>query len=183
MPNATTPVTADSANARNAVAAAWGAAGVAGICAFAVWRLSPIAAEALRMPLTTLHWAVLVANVAFMAWSEGYRGFQQKFAPRAAARVLYVYLTPLPFRTRLLAPLFCFGYFEASRRTRLIAWIGTAGIVVLVVIVQQLPQPWRGIIDAGVVVGLSWGVVSLFVNYLKAFRAGDYPVSPDVPES
>lgn len=183
MTNATTGTTTASDLARNGIAAAWGAAGVAGICVFAVWRLTPIATEALSMPLTALQWLVLVANTGFMAWSEGYRGFQQKFAPRAAARALYVLRTPMSLGTRLLAPLFCFGYFHATRRARLVAWIGTFGILSLVVIIQQLDQPWRGIIDAGVVIGLSWGVVSLAINYYKAFRSGEYPADPEVERS
>ena len=180
MTNASTQISGDALGARNALAAAWGAAGVAGICIFAVWRLMPYTTDALGMPLSALQWTVMLANVVFMAWSEGYRGFQQKFAPRAAARALYVYRTPLPLSTRLMAPLFCFGYFQAKRRTRLIAWIGTIGIIVLVLVVHQLEQPWRGIIDAGVVIGLSWGVISLLVNYYRAFRSGEYPVSPEV---
>jgi len=33
---------------------------------------------------------------------------------------------------------------------------GTAAIVVLVLLVHRLEQPWRGIVDAGVVTGLTW---------------------------
>lgn len=173
-------MSADSPIARNVVTAAWGAFGVAGICLFAIWRLTPYAVEAVGMPLTPLQWVALVANVILMAWSEGYRGFQVKFSPRAAARALYMYRTPLPLGTRLMAPLFCFGYFRANRRTRLVTWIGTIGIVILVLLVQQLAQPWRGIIDAGVVVGLTWGVITLFINYMKAFTTGAYPATPEV---
>ena len=173
---------AESAPARNGFAAVWGAAGGVGVCAFAVWRLAPIAVEALEYALTTSQWILLVGNVVFMAWSEGYRGFQQKFAPRVAARALYLYRTAQPLWVRLLAPAFCFGYFRAARRTRLIAWVGTIGIIILVVLVHQLEQPWRGIIDAGVVVGLSWGIVTLLINFAKTWRTGEYQVSPEVPD-
>lgn len=177
-----TPLTAGSGVARNGLAAAWGAAGGVAICAFAVWRLAPIAAEAFEYRLTIIQWVLLVTNVIFMAWSEGYRGFQQKFAPRVAARALYLYRSAEPLWVRLLAPLFCFGYFRAARRTRLIAWFATIGIIILVLLVHQLKQPWRGVIDAGVVVGLTWGIVTLLFNYVKAFGTGEYPVSPEVAE-
>ena len=34
------------------------------------------------------------------------------------------------------------------------------GIVGLIVLIRKLDQPWRGIVDAGVVVGLGWGLVA-----------------------
>ncbi|MBT8442828.1 MAG: hypothetical protein KJO76_10620 [Gammaproteobacteria bacterium] len=176
-----TPIAAETGYARNGFAAVWGAAGGVAICAFAVWRLAPIAAEAFETRLTVLQWAVLLGNALFMAWSEGYRGFQKKFAPRVAARALYLYRSAEPLWVRILAPLFCFGYFRAARRTRLIAWWATFGIVILVVLVNQLQQPWRGIIDAGVVVGLTWGIAALLANYAKSYLTGDYPASPEVP--
>ena len=177
-----TPIAAENEFARNGFAAAWGAAGGVAICAFAVWRLAPIVAEAFEMRLSLLQWAVLVGNVVFMAYSEGYRGFQKKFAPRVAARALYLYRSAEPLWVRMLAPLFCFGYFRAPRRICLIAWLATIGIVILVLLVHQLQQPWRGIIDAGVVVGLSWGIAALLANFARAFSTGDYPISPEVPD-
>jgi len=181
QPDVPTPVSTDAAVARNSIAAAWGAVGVIGICLFAVWRLARYTLEAFEMPFTTLQWAVLVANVVFMAWSEGYRGFQHRFSPRAAARALYLYRVPTSWWTRLLAPVFCFGYFRASRRVLTVTWSLTIGIVILVLLVHRLDQPWRGIIDAGVVVGLTWGVVSLIVYDIRAFRTGEYPAPPEVP--
>jgi hypothetical protein len=81
-----------------------------------------------------------------------------------------------------MAPLFCIGYFDACRHTRTFAWAGTIGIVILVLLVHRLDQPWRGIIDAGVVVGLSWGLISLVVSALAVVRTGEYPASPKVPD-
>ena len=162
-------------------AAIWGMSGVITIVLFAIVRLSPIVLSALAVGLDALQWLVLVANVGFMAWSEGYRGFQLKFSPRVAARALYLYREPTSSWIRFMAPLFCIGYFAASPRTRTIAWIGTIGIVVLVLLVHRLDQPWRGIIDAGVVVGLTWGLISLIVWSVSVWRSGRYPVSPKVP--
>lgn len=164
------------------IAATWGATGVVGIVLFAVVRLADYAIAALAMELNFAQWSVLVGNIVFMAWSEGYRGFQLKFAPRVAARALYLWCTPVPVAVRLAAPLFCIGYFAARRRTRIIAWAGTVGIVALVLIVHRLDQPWRGVIDAGVVVGLSWGLISLCAAVIATFRSLEYPVSPQVPD-
>lgn len=165
---------------RNFIAAAWGASGVAAVCMFAVWRLAQYVFDAFQMPFTMQQWLLLGVNVIFMAWSEGYRGFQMRFSPRVAARALYLYRVPTSWWIRALAPVFCFGYFGATRRVLSITWGLTAAIVLLVLLVHRLDQPWRGIIDAGVVVGLSWGVVSLLTCYIKAFAGGDYPVSPEV---
>jgi hypothetical protein len=62
-----------------------------------------------------------------------------------------------------------------------LAWVGTLAIIILVLLVNQLSQPWRGIIDAGVVVGLTWGLASLLVMLQKTFATGRYLCSPEVP--
>jgi hypothetical protein len=154
--------------------------GVMAIVLYAIVRLAAHVIGALAVGLDVLQWLALMVNVVFLAWSEGYRGFQLKFSPRVAARALYLWRTPTPLITRLVAPLFCIGYFDASRRTKTVAWAGTTGIVILVLLVHRLDQPWRGIVDAGVVVGLSWGLTSLVVMAVATFRVGEYLVSPEV---
>ena len=163
-------------------AAIWGLFGVMAIVLFAIVRLVPYVMTALAAGLDALHWLVLTVNVGFMAWSEGYKGFQLKFSPRVAARALYLFRQPTSWGTRLMAPLFCIGYFAACGRTRTFAWAGTIGIIILVLLVHRLDQPWRGIIDAGVVVGLGWGLISLIVSAVAVLRSGEYPVSPKVPD-
>ena len=162
--------------------ALWGVLGVMAMVLFAIVRLTPMVIEALEESLNVLQWLAFAANIAVMAWSEGYRGFQLKFSPRVVARALYLYRHSTSFGTQLCAPLFCIGYFDACRRTKVGAWVGTTGIVILILLVHQLQQPWRGIVDAGVVVGLSWGLVSLAVMAFRTFRTGEYLVSPKVPD-
>jgi F0F1-type ATP synthase membrane subunit a len=58
----------------------------------------------------------------------------------------------------------------------------TTGIVVLVLLVRAVPQPWRGIIDLGVVVGLAWGIISIVVFSIQAFFSDTFDYSPDVPD-
>lgn len=169
-----------SQSARHPVAALWGVLGVMAIVLYAIVRLAAFVAGALAVGLDVLQWLALVVNVVVMAWSEGYKGFQLKFSPRVAARALYLSRHPTSRMARLFAPLFCIGYFDASRRTLTVAWAGTVGIVILIMLVHRLDQPWRGIIDAGVVVGLSWGLISMIVMAVATFRADEFLVSPEV---
>jgi hypothetical protein len=162
-------------------AAAWGVIGFVLVLLYAIVRLASFAVEAVVGGMNLLQWIVLIVNVLFMAWSEGYKGFQLGFSPRVAARALYLYQNPTSFSTRLLAPFFCLGYFKATRRALIFAWFGTLAITIVVLLVQRLGQPWRGIIDAGVVVGLTWGLVSLLVVVQKTFAAGRYLCSPKIP--
>ena len=54
------------------------------------------------------------------------------------------------------------------------------GIVTLVLLVRLAPQPWRGIIDAGVVLGLGIGSASILYFVVRALRDGP-PAPPDLP--
>lgn len=164
----------------SAAAVAWAIAGWSAVLLVAIVRLSAIALEALASDLTALQWATLAGNTALLAWAEGYRGFQQRFTPRAVARVLYLRQHPTP-AIAWLAPLFCVGFFRATPRVLQLTWTGAALIVLLILVVHGLPQPWRGIVDLGVVVGLSWGLVSFLVMGWSALRSGRYPADPEVP--
>ena len=162
------------------IAPLWGLAGVFFLLGYAVFRLAPRAKVALESDLSLWHWVVLGLWTVFMLIGEGYRGFQKKFSPRTAARVRYLRDHPHPIRT-LLAPLFCMGYFHATRKTRIVSICLTLGIVLLVVLVSLAPQPWRGIIDFGVVLGLAWGIISLLIFTVQALTRKDYPHSPETP--
>ena len=97
------------------VAAAWGLAGVIALLAMAVLRLGKVALAGLDYPLGWQHWSLLVVNTAFMAYSEGVKGFQRAFSPRLAARARYLRDNPDLLRG-LLAPLFLMCFFDAPRR-------------------------------------------------------------------
>lgn len=163
------------------IGAFWGFSGVVALLGFAIFRLAPRAAESLAGPLTTVQWIFLVVFALFMLVAEGYRGFQKKFSPRTAARVKYLKDHPRLLHV-LLAPAFCMGYFFAKRKTQITAICLTLGIVLLVILVRFLPVPWRGLVDFGVVLGLSYGVLSFAVFTGKALFTKDYPHSPEVPE-
>ena len=148
------------------VAAVWGLGGFLALLLFAIYRLTPIAWQALEATLYWYHWLGFFINVAFMAYSEGYRGFQRRYSPRLIARVRHLLHKPTSLQL-VLAPAFCMGYFGAGRRNAVSAWLLLAMIGVLIAVFQQLPQPWRGLLDAGVVVGLSWGLLATIVLVIK----------------
>jgi len=159
--------------------AAWGAVGITAVLVLAIVRIGPRALAAYETHLDTTQWIVAVVFAVFMAYSEGYRGFQLRFSPRTAARVRYLRDRPDLLRS-LLAPFFAMGFFHANRRTRAVAYGFSLGIVVLVLLVRMLEQPWRGIVAMGVVLGLTWGIVSLAASIVTALTRDEYPVSPEV---
>jgi hypothetical protein len=163
------------------VRALWGLAGVTLLLGSAVYRLTPLAVEAWSYELHWYHWMFLIFVLLFMAYAEGYRAFQQGFSPRVAARARYL-RTHRNVLHAILAPLFCMGYFHAPKRRRVTSISVTAGIIILIILVRLLPQPWRGIVDAGVVVGLAWGMISLLIFSFQAFTVERFNYSPEVPE-
>jgi len=138
------------------LACAWGITGVLLLLGTAIVRLSAPTLEAFAGPLGAGQWAFLAVSVVVMAYAEGVRGFQRSRSPRVAARALSL-RNGCTTRQALLAPLFCMGLFDASRRRIITAWSLTTGIIVLVLLVSQLSQPWRDLLDVGVIVGLGWG--------------------------
>ncbi len=160
----------------------WGLGGVMALLVFAVWRLASYALELMDLSLGVLHWAALVLSVGYMIYAEGYKGFHLGFAPRVVVRAQYLWRNPAPGLV-LLAPLFCMGFVHATRRRRL-ATIGlTVMILCFIVIARQLPQPWRGILDAGVVAGLSFGIASLCYFAMAALGSRTIDIPADTPEA
>ncbi|GAB4528506.1 MAG: hypothetical protein Tsb0020_45650 [Haliangiales bacterium] len=158
----------------------WGVLGFAAIVFRAVWSLTPIAVESALSGLSGLQWALGLGWVGFMVYSEGYKGFQLKVAPRVAARAMYLARNPRPVLV-ILAPLFCMGLIHATRKRLIVSWCVLIGIVTMVLLVRQVGQPWRGIVDAGVVAGLMWGLISILWWFGRALLGHDLPVPSDVP--
>jgi hypothetical protein len=166
--------------ALRALGVIWGVAGIGAVLVYAAVSLGSYAFQALAAGLAPLQWLLLVVNTGFMAWAEGYRGFQQRFSPRVAARALDLYDHPTALRL-LLAPLFCVGYFGATPRLQRTVWLGTGLIVLAVLAFNRLDQPWRGILDAGVMVGMIWGTVTLLWASWATFRGRRAMVGAEVP--
>ncbi|MCG8467920.1 MAG: hypothetical protein MJB57_06860 [Gemmatimonadetes bacterium] len=175
----------DAHRARGAlgwIGALWGVGGIIWMLVAAIARLAQIGIQASSHPLGPLHLAFATAWILFMAWSEGYRGFHRSFSPMVAARARYLRDHPNGLHV-VFAPLFCFGFIHATQRRKIRSWGLAIGIVILVVLVRLfVAQPWRGIVDLGVVVGLSIGVASMLYYALAALRAESFDVSPEVDE-
>ena len=162
------------------IAVVWGITGIGLLLGSAIYRLSAIGLDTFDYTLEWYHWLAMVACIVFMGFAEGYRGFQQAWSPRVAARILYLSQNVTPLRL-VLAPLFCMGFFSIIRKRMVVTYSLTLGIIVMVLLVHQLAQPWRGIIDLGVVTGLIWGLSSLFLFTLQAFFGNSFEHSAEMP--
>lgn len=161
----------------------WGLVGVLLLLLRAIVGLTPIAYAAVTGgELSVLQWVLLGAWVIFMAYAEGYKGFQLRFSPFVGARALELKARPTWVRA-ILAPAFCLGLFDATRRRMIVSWSVLLGVTALVVLVRLLDQPWRGIVDAGVVVGLSWGTLSLLGSVGAALVTGRPAADAELPGS
>ncbi len=96
-----------------------------------------------------------------------------------AARAKHLRDQPTFLRVAL-APFFCMAYFAAPKRRRIVAYSLTAGVILLVVLVQRLDQPWRGIVDVGVVIGLGWGMLATILYWVRAMQGHELPVPAEV---
>jgi len=163
-----------------ALAWSWGVGGVLLLCGRAVWALVPKVIQAFEHSLTPLQIGAALGWMGFMAYFEGYRGFQKAFAPRVVARTQYLARNPTALEL-LLAPMFAMGLIRATKKRLLVSWWLLIGVTFLVLMVRLLPQPWRGLIDAGVVLGLSWGCLAIVAWCVATWRGIENPISRDLP--
>lgn len=139
----------------------WGILGVVLLLGKALWRLTPLAIEPVAQGMMHAgHWTAYVLWSAMNAYMEGYRGFQKSFSPMVAQRALELAEHPRPLYIAL-APLYCMALFAAPRKRMIVSWFILVAVVGLVLLIRQLDQPWRGIVDVGVVIGLAWGALSV----------------------
>lgn len=164
------------------IGAIWGILGLSVLFGSGLYRLFPYTQELCGMDFYWYHWLALVGSLFFMGYAEGYKGFHLKFSPRVAARALYLKNNPTLIRV-LFAPLFCMGFFHATRKRKIVAYALSTMIVGLVLLVRELDQPWRGIVDAGVLLGLGWGLVSIWIFTGQAFFSKHFDVSPETPDA
>ncbi len=163
-----------------AIGAVWGLLGISLLFGSALYRLYPPARELCGMGFGWVEWSALVAGLVFMGYAKGYGIFHRRFSPRFAARVLYLKQNPTLVRV-LLAPFFCMGYFHATRKRKIISFAMTAMVVGLILLVRKTDQPWRGIVDAGVLLGLGWGLVSIWFFTFRAFFGNGPDAPPETP--
>jgi len=164
------------------IAIFWGLGAILLLLGSAIYRLGLISLDMFSYPMGWLHWLALFVSLVFMGFSEGYRGFQKGFSPRVASRIYYLAQNPTPLRL-LLAPAFCLGLFDVERKRQMITLTLMVAIVLVVQVVHLMPQPWRGIIDAGVVLGLGWGVITLLIFTVSAFVSREFEHVPEMPDT
>lgn len=157
----------------------WGVGGVLLLLADALIRLVRISGEAFSYPLDAVQWSFVVGWTFVMVFVEGQRGFHQSFSPRVVARAFSLLERPR-LRDVVLAPFFCMGLYRTTRRRLIAGWGMAAGIVSLILIVRTLAQPWRGLVDFGVVVALSYGFGSTVVWLRRALAGEPLPFGPEL---
>lgn len=162
--------------------ASWGIAWVSLLLAQAIYRLGPLALEPWTEDLMTpaqkgIYLGWLVAN----AYLEGYRGFQLRFSPRVVSRAVYLGENPRPLWLVLALP-FCMSLFHSTRRQMTVSWVFIGALILLIWWVRSLPQPWRGIIDGGVVLGLVWGLLVIWALFARYLMGRPVPAPSDLPQ-
>jgi hypothetical protein len=157
----------------------WGVLGFCALLVHALVRLTPIALEPIEAGMLWWQWAIYIGFAVFQAYAEGYKGFQTQMSPRVVARAQWLARNPKPVLV-VFAPLFCMGFFYATRKRMIVTWALTAMIVAFVIAIRYLDQPWRGIIDGGVVVGLGWGLIAQLWFLAVGLRT-TLSVDPDLP--
>ena len=166
---------------RQRLIAAWGVLGVTVLLLQAILRMTPVALEPWRTGTLSMgQMALYLGWVVLNAYLEGHRGFHLRFSPRVVSRAYYLGARPKLLWVLLAVP-FCMSLFHARRRQQIVSWTLVIVIVGLVLTIRHVPQPWRGIIDGGVVVGLIWGLVSLWWYFLRALVSHRVPPATDLP--
>lgn len=171
----------------NVFASLWAAGGFVAILGKSIKRILPIALEpfsATAPGLSPFQLGSYIAMCLMFAYAEGYKGFQLKFSPLVVARAQT--LKPFqgtPIHHVLLGPFYAMGLFHATKKRRIVSWSVSTGVAFIVAIVKKFPYPWRNIIDAGVIVGLSWGSMSILAIWFKTVVLGqDSGFDPALPQ-
>lgn len=154
----------------------WGFLQVAFTLGNAIYRLFPVAVEPLvRNDLTPSQWGMLTIWVIFMLYVDSYKAFHLKVSPLVIKRAFLIAERSSIMKIILAGP-YSMGMFGATKKRMIISWLTTLAVFVMVVLVKRLPYPYRSIVDAGVVVGLSGGLASMFGYFVRAL----FGVLPDI---
>ena len=143
--------------------------GVAALFVEAILQLGRRGVEAIRSGLEPLEWAGLVLLVVAFVYGEGMRALARRWVPATIARAFELNAAS-PLVHKLLAPLYAMTLVGAPARALVRAWIGVALIVLAVLIVRALPDPWRGIVDFAVAGALAVGLAAIAVHSVRAAR-------------
>jgi hypothetical protein len=164
--------------------ASWGVFQVVALFGNAIRRLFPIAMEPFKqsVQLSPIQYIAYFTWIAFMIRAEGYEGFQKKFSPLLIKRAFLLNQNKTFLRCLLAGP-YVMGLFGATKKRMIISWAVSVGVFGLVTVVKFLPYPYRSIVDAGVVAGLSYGTGATLFFFIRGLL-GYYPeVDPCLPHS
>ena len=63
------------------------------------------------------------------------------------------------------------AYFHAPKKRVIATCALTVMIIVFILVFRLIPQPWKGLLDFGVVFGLAWGMsLQLYISALKLLQ-------------
>ena len=140
--------------------------GVIAIFSSAIYRLYPHVQESISYEFSILNWIVLVLYLIVMIVGKGYFALHRGFVPRVINRSELL-VENGNLLDRLFAPLYCMGFFKAPKKRLIISYSMLLLIITFIASASKISQPWRGIIDLGVVIGLSLGILSLVILGFK----------------
>lgn len=168
------------------VMAGWGILQVVFILANAIRRVLPVALQPLiQNDMMPAQWAMYVAWSLYMGYAEGYQAFQLKFSPLVVKRAfgLSEHSASLPMRilSFILAGPYAMGLFGATKKRMIVSWSITAGVFGIISVIKKLPYPYRSIVDAGVVVGLTYGTLSILWLAARGMLGYEPDVDPCLP--
>ena len=103
------------------------------------------------------------SSVLAFLYSESYKGFHLKFNQTYLTRSQRL---PNLYKLPLLNILYSGGWVSSSKKRKMTSWGITFGVAVLIAVSKRLSPLWRGVLDVGVVAGLSGAVVSLWMLWL-----------------
>ncbi len=151
---------------------AWALVGVVALLGNAVVRLGRRGLDTVREGLSAGEWTVLAAVFVLFVYVEGVRALQRKWVPFVVGRMEALGRRS-PLLHRLLAPLHVMALVGGPRRTVLRAWAGVAAVIVAILVLRSVPDPWRGIVDVGVAAALGWGLLVLLLQAVATQLEGE----------
>eukprot|EP00929_Paragymnodinium_shiwhaense_P016252 TRINITY_DN124507_c0_g1_i1.p1 TRINITY_DN124507_c0_g1~~TRINITY_DN124507_c0_g1_i1.p1 ORF type:complete len:200 (+),score=27.67 TRINITY_DN124507_c0_g1_i1:78-677(+) len=132
--------------------------------------------------LTPMQWFWYVFWCIGLLLGEGMGAFQKSFSPILIRRTREL-TSSSSMCELILSPFFVAGLMTARPSRLLKSWILMAVLIPgLALTVPHLHYPYRECIDAGVVLGLSWGTGVVIVLAARAAFRGEWPKKdPELP--
>jgi hypothetical protein len=159
----------------NFIASKWGIGGVFILFMSASLRLGRIAVRPIVVgDESAWYWTGYAVTGLLFAVGEGFFCIHRRFVPYVVSRAQEVrenkteeedhILHLRPAVRNALAPLYCLGFFDESKKNLAKRWGFTALLLAVIFGIHELPPPCRYAIDFGVSLALLGGSVSLLQN-------------------